>query len=172
LVEEGERSIATLLRVVIRHQLLEPSASSKIVLQRNINGQIRARIQSATPLAIVTLHEGMLEHPIRTTRRSVEAASGAVAGGMDPVASEEVYLCYDAGDVDAWEVTHAAAIIRGGLELRELVLGDLSAADGVVVVGVASWEDVDVGVGVVVLVTDAEAAEGAAEDGGGEEEGG
>jgi len=37
--------------------------------------------------------------------------------------------------------------------LRELALGDLSLADGVVVVVISRWEDVDICVAVIAIVT-------------------
>lgn len=53
-----------------------------------------------------------------------------------------------------------------------MVFGDLSLADGVVVICITAGEDVDISVGVVVLIANAETLEGGTEDGGREEEGG
>ena len=59
------------------------------------------------------------------------------------------------------------------MKAGELLLRYLAAADGVVLVSIASWEDVQVTVVVVViLITDAETLEGGTEDGRGEEESG
>lgn len=88
---------------------------------------------------------------------------------MDAVFEIEVYHGDDAGDVDAFKVAHAAAVVGGGLELREFGLGDLSFADCPVVVVVEGGEDVDVGVGVVVCVAAGDGCERGCEDGGGEE---
>jgi len=111
----------------------------------------------------------MLEYPVGAALWAVETLSCAVAGGMDAVFEVEVDHGDDTSDVDALEVAHAAAVVAWGLELRELGLGDLSLADGPVVVFVCAGEDVDVAVGVVVLVAAAEAGQGGSEDGGGEE---
>jgi len=111
----------------------------------------------------------MLEYPVGAALWAVETLSCAVAGGMDAVFEVEVDHGDDTSDVDALEVAHAAAVVAWGLELRELGLGDLSLADGPVVVFVCAGEDVDVAVGVVVSVAAAEAGQGGSEDGGGEE---
>jgi len=92
----------------------------------------------------------MLEDPVSAALWAIETLSCAVAGGVDAVFEVEVDHCDDAGDVDPLEVADAATVVRGGLELRELVLGDFSLADGPVVVLVGGREDVDVGAGVVV----------------------
>ena len=55
--------------------------------------------------------------------------------------------------------------------MRELILGDLSLADGVVVVTVLVGEDVDVRVVIIPIVTSV-FAKWASEDGGGEREDG
>jgi len=81
-------------------------------------------------------------------------------------------LSNNAGDVDTGEVAHAAAVIRGSLEAGELLLSDLSFADGVVVIRITAGEDVDVGVVVAILIAYAETFESGTEDSGGEEEGG
>jgi len=112
----------------------------------------------------------MLEHPIGAALWAVETLNCAVAGRVDTVFEKQVDHGDDAGDVDTFEVAHAAAVVGGGLELGELGLGDLSLADGPVVVLVLGGEDVDVGVGVVVCVAAAEASERGCQDGGGGQE--
>jgi len=112
----------------------------------------------------------MLEHPIGAALWAVETLNCAVAGRVDTVFEKQVDHGDDAGDVDAFEVAHAATVVGGGLELGELGFCDLSLADGPVVVLVLGGEDVDVGVGVVVCVTAAEAGERGCQDGGGGQE--
>jgi len=111
----------------------------------------------------------MLEYPVGAALWAVETLSCAVAGRLDAVFEVQVDHGDDAGDVDAFEVAHAAAVVGGSLELGEFGLGDLSLADGPVVVFVGAGEDVDVAVGVVAGVAAAEAGQGSSEDGGGEE---
>jgi len=94
--------------------------------------------------------------------------SCAVAGAVDAVFEVQVDHGDDAGDVDAFEVADAAAVVGGCLELGELGLGDFPLADGPVVVLLLVGEDVDVGVGVVVVVA-ADGSEGTGEDGGSKE---
>jgi len=50
----------------------------------------------------------------------------------------------DTGDVDALEVSNTSSIVGWSLELRELSLGDLALADGIVIVLVGVGEDVDI----------------------------
>jgi len=111
----------------------------------------------------------VLEHPIRAAGGRFEAARCAVAGTMYAVAEKKIDLGDDARHVDTGEVADTSAVI-GGLEVREVVLGDLPFADGVVGVAVAGGEDVDVVVGIVVLITDSEAFEGGAENSGAQKE--
>lgn len=114
----------------------------------------------------------MLEYPVGAAFWGLEAAGCAVAGIVDTVPEEEIDLGHNAGDVDAGEVANTSAIIGGGLEARELMLGDLSSADGIVVVGITAGEHVDISVAVIVLIADAEALESGTENGGRQEEGG
>ena len=114
----------------------------------------------------------MLEHPVGAGCWGLETFGGAVAGVVDAIFVEEVDHGHDAGDVDAGEVADAAAVVRGGLKGRELMFGHFALADGVVVVLVSGREDVDVMVGVIVLVALADALKRSSEDAGCEDESG
>jgi len=173
-VECGDWSVASSLGVHANgsSSLRETQASAvvQIIDQCDILGEIGAGVQCARALSIIEASsESVLEDPVGAATWAVETLSCAVAGGVDAVFEVEVHHGDDAGDVDALEVADAATVIGGCLELRELGLGDLSLADGPVVVLVCVGEDVDVGVGVVVCVAAAEAVEGSSEDGGSEE---
>jgi hypothetical protein len=172
-IQECQRSITSLLRIVGRQKLLEAGASVQVVLKRDVGRQVGAGVQRARSLPIIEARgEGMLEDPVGAGLGCVETLGCAVAGVVDAILEEEIDLRHDARDVDSAEIADAAAVVGGCLELWELMLGDLAAADGVVVVGVVAGEHVDIGVVIVVLIADAETFEGGAEDGGGEEEGG
>jgi len=134
-------------------------------LKSDVLRQVGTGVQGARALAIIACLEGVLEDPVRAARGSLEAASGAVAGIVYSVAEEEIDFSNDTSDINTLEVSNASAIVGRRLEVWELVLGDLPFADGVIVVCVASGEHVDVAVGVVTLVANAEALEGGAEDG-------
>jgi len=170
IIQEGKRGVTTLLWVVGGHQLLESGASTKVILKSDVGWEIRARVQGAGSLAIVTWQEGVLEDPVGAGCWCLKASSGAVAGGIDAILVEEIDLGHNTGDIDAREIADASTIVRWSLEVRELVLGDFALADRPVVVLVLGGEDVDVGVGVVVCVAAAEASERGCQDGGGGQE--
>jgi len=98
----------------------------------------------------------MFEDPVCAGEGAVETGCCAVAGRVDAVFVEEVDHRDDAGHVDAGEVADAAAVVGWCGEVGEAVLGDAAFADGIVGVGIAGREDVDVCVGVVVAVAGAE----------------
>lgn len=171
-IQECKRSIASLLRVVGRQELLETGASSKIILKCDVRRQVRARVKGAGSLSIIEASgESVLEHPVGAGFWCIEALSCAIAGVVDAVLEEKIDLGHDAGDVDAAEVANASTVIGRCLETGELMLGDLSFADRVVVIGISTWEHVDISVVIIILITDAETLESGTEDGGGEEEG-
>jgi len=166
LIQESERRISTRLGVVAWRESLEAGASSKIVLKSDVQGQVGAGVQGARTLAIISCLEGVLEDPVGAGCRGLETALCAVAGIVDSVAEEEIDFGDNTSDIDAGEVSDASTIVGRCLEVGELVLGDLPLADGVIVVLVARWENVDVGVGVVVvLIAYAKALEGGTKDG-------
>lgn len=174
LIESSDRSIASSLGVHANDtsslRKTQSSAILQVIHKGDILGKVGAGVKRARPLPVIQASgESVLEYPVGAGFRAVETLSCAVAGGVDAVFEVEVDHCDDAGDVDALEVADAAAVVGGGLELGEFGLGDFSLADGPVVVFVCAGEDVDVAVGVVVLVAAAEAGQGGSEDGGGEE---
>lgn len=133
-IQECEWCITSLLGVVAWRQGLESGASSKIVLKSDIRWQIRAGIQGARSLSIISLLESVLEHPVGAALGSLEAACCAVARTVYSIAEEEIDFGDDTSDIDAGEVSDTATLVRGGLKVWELVLCDLPAADGVVIV--------------------------------------
>lgn len=140
-IQERKRSIAALLGVIGRKKKIEPSASSKVILQRDVGRQVWAGVQGAGSLSIIEPSgKGVLEHPVCAGLGRFEAARCAVACIVYAVLEEQVDLCHNAGDVDAAEVAHASAFVGWGLEAGELVLGDLPFADRVLVVCVVSWK--------------------------------
>jgi len=174
LIESGERSIASGLGVQANDtsslRKTQSSAVLQIIDQGNTLGKVGAGVQGARSLPIIqAISESMLEYPVGAALWAVETLSCAVAGGVDAVFEVQVDHGDDAGDVDTFEVAHAAAVVGGCLELGELGLGDFPLADGPVVVLLLVGEDVDVAVGVVAIVAAAEAGQGSSEDGGGEE---
>jgi hypothetical protein len=174
LIESGDGSIASSLGVHANDtgplRKAQSSAVLQIIDQGNTLGKVGAGVQGARSLPIIQASsEGMLEYPVGAALWAVETLSCAVAGRVDAVFEVQVDHGDNASDVDALEVAHAAAVVGGGLKLRELGLGDLSLADSPVVIFVGTGEDVDVAVGVVVLVAAAEAGQGSSEDVGGEE---
>jgi len=174
LIESSDRSIAPELGVHANDtsslRKTQSSAVIQIIDQGDTLGKVGAGVKRARSLPIIQASgESMLEYPVGAALWAIETLSCAVAGGVDAIFEVEVDHGDDAGDVDALEVAHAAAVVGGGLELGEFGLGDLSLADGPVVVFVCAGEDVDVAVGVIVLVAAAEASQGGSEDGGGEE---
>jgi hypothetical protein len=115
-------------------ELLEPYAS-KIVLKGDVRGQVWSRVKGARSLSVIQAgRECVLKHPVSAGFWGVEATSCTIAGTVNAVLEKQVDLSDNAGDVDAGGVAHAAAVIGGSLKAGELVLGDLSSADGVVVV--------------------------------------
>jgi hypothetical protein len=173
-IERSDRSIASRLGVHANDtgslRKTQSSAVVQIIDQVNTLGKVGAGVQGTRSLPIIQAsRESMLEYPVGAALWAVETLSCAVAGRLDAVFEVQVDHGDDAGDVDAFEVAHAAAIVGGGLELGEFALGDFSLANGPVVVFVGAGEDVDVAVGVVVSVAAAEAGQGSSEDGGGEE---
>ena len=111
-IQERKRSVASILGVVCRQELLEPLASSKIVLKSDVRGQVRARVKGTGSLSVIQAGcECVLEHPVGAGFWSVEAASHAIAGAVNAVLEVQVYLSDDTSDVDAGEVAHTAAVI-------------------------------------------------------------
>lgn len=151
----------------------ETNALVKVVVESNTLGKVGAAVQSARALVVIDCgtSEGVLEDPVGAGVWSLETGNGTITSRVDAIFMEQVDHGNDASDVHAWEVTDAPSIIRWGLELRELILGDLSLADGVVVVTVLVGEDVDVRVVIIPIVTSV-FAKWASEDGGGEREDG
>lgn len=98
-IQESKRSIAPLLRVVGRQELLEAGASVKIILKRDVRRQVGAGVKSTRSLSIIeTCGESMLEHPVGAGFWCIEALGCAVAGVVDAVLEEQVDLGYDARD--------------------------------------------------------------------------
>jgi len=162
LIESSDRSIASKLGVHANDtsslRETQTSAVLQIIDQGDTLGKVGAGVQGARSLPIIqTSSESMLEYPVGAALWAVEALSCAVAGRVDAVFEVQVDHGDNAGDVDAFEVAYAAAVIGGSLQLGEFGLGDFSLADGPVVVFVSVGEDVDVAVGVVVCVAAAEA---------------
>ncbi len=133
-VQEGKRSVASSLGIVAGQELLEALALGSIIRKSDVHRQVRAGIESARSLSTITGHEGVLENPVGAGFWCLEAASCAIAGALDAVTEEEVDLGHDTSDVDATVVADAAAIVGGCLESGEFALGDVSFADGVLVV--------------------------------------
>jgi len=171
-IQESERRISTSLGVVAWRESLEASASSESVFKSDVQRQVGAGVQGARTLSIISLLECMLKNPVGAGCGSLEAASGAVAGTVYPIAEEEVDFSHNTSDVDTWEVTDAAALVGWCLKVWELVSGDLPFANGVIVVSVAYGEHVDIAIRVIALVAHAKALECGAEDAGAQKESG
>lgn len=114
----------------------------------------------------------MLEDPVGAAGGGFETAGCAVAGGVDAVFVVEVYHGDNTSDINAREVADTSAIIGRGLQTRELMLGNFAFADGIVVVFVSPREDVDILVGVIILIALAKAVERTSKDARSEKDGG
>jgi len=112
----------------------EATALCQIVVESDSLGKVGAGVQRARALVVVNSGsgEGVLEDPVGAGLWTLEAGNGAVAGRVDAILEEEVDHGHDTSDIDGWEVSHTSSIVGWSLELRELVLGDLALADGVV----------------------------------------
>jgi hypothetical protein len=152
-VQECLRSITALLSIHAHNT--EAGAVVQVVVESDTLGEIGAGVESAGALVVIDggSNEGVLEDPVGTSLGSLEAGADTVAGVVDAILVVEIDHGHDTSDINAREVADAATIIRWSLQLRERVLGDLSLADGVVVVVISRWEDVDVGIVVIVIVT-------------------
>ncbi len=84
----------------------------------------------------------------------VETLSSAVAGAVDAVLEVQVLHGHDPGDVDTRKVAHAASIPSGSLELGKVRLSDLALADSILLVLIGAGKEVDVWVGVIILIAD------------------
>jgi hypothetical protein len=76
------------------------------------------------------------------------------------------------GDINAREVADTSTLVGRSLQSRELMLGNFASADGIVVVFVSPREDVDIFVGVIILIPLAKAVEGTSKDARSEKDGG
>jgi len=76
----------------------------------------------------------VFKDPVGAGLRSLETGAGAVASGVDAILVVEVDHGHNSSDINTLEVPDAATVVRRSLKLRELVLGDLSLADGPIVV--------------------------------------
>ena len=111
LIQGGEGRQGAGLRVVAGLEQLEALAVGRVVGQSDARGQVGRAVEGAAALAVVALHEGVLEDPVGACARALEARDGAVAGGTDAVSGEQVYLGHDTRHVDALIVAYAAAIV-------------------------------------------------------------
>jgi len=142
-IQERERSVTALLSVRTHESHnTEASRLVKVVVKSDSLRKIGAGVQSARALVVVDggASESVLEHPVGASFWALEACVNAVAGGVDAILVVEVDHGDNAGDVDAWEVSHAASIVVWCLEEGELILGDLSLADSVVGILVSAGE--------------------------------
>jgi len=163
-VQEGQRRITTKLWVGPKRS--EVDTGIEIVAESDGGWEVGRRVKSARTLAAIeTSHESVLEDPVGAGSWMLETGCSAVAGAVDAVLEEEVDGGRDTCDIDAGKVANTPTIVGGGLQVREALLGDLAAADGVVIIFVVAGEDVDVLVGVIVLVADFEGGEGSCDDG-------
>jgi len=114
----------------------------------------------------------VLEDPVGAAGGGFETAGCAVAGGVDAVFVEKVYHSDNTSDINAREVADTSALVGRSLQSRELMLGNFASADGIVVVFVSPREDVDIFVGVIILIALAKAVEGTSKDARSEKDGG
>jgi len=169
-VQEGQGSVASGLR--IHPERREAGAAGEIVGECDARWEVGGGIECARSLsAIKRWDESVLEDPVGASGWVVETLGSAVAGAFDTVLEVQVLHGHDPGDVDTGEVAHATSIRSGSLKLRELPLGDLARADSVVLVLVGAGE-VDVWVGVIILIADLVGRERRCHDGGGNSEDG
>jgi len=94
----------------------------------------------------------VLEYPVCARRWAIQASCSAVAGTFDAVLEEEIDGGYNSCHVDAGVVADAATFAGWSLEVWEALLGDPAAADGEVVVAVSGRKDIEIAVGVIVLL--------------------
>jgi len=121
------------------------SAVVQVVIESDALGEVGAGVESARALVVIkTGSEGVLEDPVGASLRAIETLSGAVASRFDAILEVEVDHGNDTGDIDTLEVADTSSILGWGLELRELVLGDLALADCPIIVLVGAGEDIDV----------------------------
>lgn len=168
-VQEGERSVTALLSIHANYS--ETSAVAQVVVESDTLRKVGAGVESAGPLVVVdgSTGESVLKNPVGAGFWSIETLSGTVAGRVDAILVVEVDHRHDTGDIDSLEVSHTPSIISRGLKLREFALGDLSLADGPIVVFILAGKDVDIRVGRIIAVA---CAEGTSENGGGKSEDG
>lgn len=133
-VQECERSITTLLSVHVNKA--EANTLVQVVVESDTLRKVGAGVESARALVVIDCRtsEGVFEDPVGASFGPVETLSCAVAGRVDAIFVIQVDHGHDTGDIDALEVSNTSSIVGWGLELRELPLGDLALADGVVIV--------------------------------------
>jgi len=143
-IQECLRSITALLSVHANNT--EANALVKVVVESDALGKVGAGVESARALIVIDCgsDESVLVHPIRARCRIIQTGSGTIACRVDTILEIEVDHGNDTGNVDSPEVSHTASIVGWSLELRELSLGDLALADGVVIVLVVAGEDVEI----------------------------
>jgi len=147
-------------------------AVRNIVCECDVGRKVGARVESARAFTAVERREGMLEHPVGTAGGGFEATGCAVAGGVDAVFVVEVDHSDHTCDINAGEISHASTLVRGCLQSRKLMLGDFPSANSVVIVLVPTRKDVDIVVGVIILIALAKAVEGTSKDARSEKDGG
>jgi len=157
LIQEGLGRITPLLSVHAHNS--KASAVVQVVVKSDALGEVRAGVKSARALVVIeTGSKGVFEHPIRAGFGPVQTLCGTIASRFDAILEVEVDHGHDTSDIDTFEVADTSSILGWGLEFRELVLRDLALADRPVIVLVGGGEDVDVRVGIIIAVADAEGA--------------
>lgn len=108
----------------------------QVVVEGDTQGEVGAGIKRAGALVVIDggSSEGVFKDPVGAGLRSLETGAGAVASGVDAILVVEVDHGHNSSDINTLEVPDAATIVRRSLKLRELILGDLSLADGPIVV--------------------------------------
>jgi hypothetical protein len=169
-IQECERSISALLSVHVNKA--EANTLVKVVVESNTHGKVRTRVEGATTHIIVdgSAGESVFIDPICARGWIIQTGNCAVTGRFNAIFSEEIDHGYDTSDVNRREVSsvqlavvlvkiegedlpNATTFVGWSLELRKHILGDLSLADGIVVIMVFAGEDVDIGVVIIPTVT-------------------
>jgi len=114
----------------------EARALCQIVVKSDSLGKVGAGVQCARALVVVNSGsgEGVLEDPIGTGLGPFKTSNGAVTGRVDSILVVEVDHGNDTSDVNSREITDTSSVVAWCLQLRELVLGDFTLANGVVVI--------------------------------------
>ena len=170
-VQERKRSVTALLSVHANNT--EANTLVKVVVQSDPLGKVRAGVKSAGALVVIDRgsDESVFVDPVGARFRTIQTSNGTVASRLDAILVVKVHHGNDTSDVDSPEVADTSSIVGWCLELREFPLRDLALADSVVVVLVATGEDVDIAVAVIAIVASV-LAEWASEDRGGKSENG